>query len=103
MAEDDDDPEVLTVVWHSITRLYWPLAEVAGVDDRLARHGAVRRVARVAMEFDHDPAVDRAAPATRTPSLWTSLWDPSRRPEPRHRRLGSVHDHGLPVRLDTPA
>ncbi len=102
LAEDADDPAVLTVVWHSITRLYWPPAEVAGVDALLAQHGTGRRVARVAMEFDLDPALDPTVSAARPPSLHTSLWDPSQGRGPRHRRLGSAHDHGLPVRLDPP-
>lgn len=107
LAEDGDegadDSDVLTVVWHSITQLYWPPAEIARVDALLHLHGAGHRVARVAMEYDLDPADGPAASAHRRPGLRTSLWNPSRHREPRHRRLGSVHDHGLPVRLDPPA
>ncbi len=54
-AEDD----VLTVVWHSVTRMYWPLEESlalhAAVDEARAR----RPVAHVSMENPWHPGADR--------------------------------------------
>jgi hypothetical protein len=88
------DSQTLTVVWHSITQLYWPPAEVAAVKQCLAEHGAGQLLGRVGMEFD--PAGSSAA----MPELHTELWRPGR--AVRLRRLGSVHHHGLPVRLTTP-
>lgn len=83
------DPEVLTVVWHSITRLYWPAAEVAAVETTLAEHGTSRWLGRVAMEFVPDGSVaDR-------PEVRTHLWRPGW--APRERLIGSAHHHGLPV------
>ena len=83
---------VLPVVWHSITRLYWPPEEVAAVEAVLAAYAEHRPLARVAMEF---PKSDAAAVR---PELQTTVWLPGR--SPRHRRLGTAHDHGPPVRLE---
>lgn len=84
--------DVLPVVWHSITRLYWPAAEVAAVEAVLTAYAAVRPLARVALEFA------TGADAALMPELRTMVWSPV---EPvRHRRLGTAHHHGLPVRLD---
>ena len=85
---------VLPVVWNSITRLYWSPEEVAAVDAVLAAYAERRPVARVAMEFDTDDA------ALALPELWSTLWSPGQ--PARHRRLGTAHDHGAPVRLDDP-
>jgi hypothetical protein len=83
---------VLPVVWHSITRLYWPSEEVAAVEAVLAAYAEQGPLARVAMEFE--TGVD----ASVRPELRTSVWQPGR--SPRHRRLGTAHDHGPPVRLE---
>lgn len=88
---------VLTVVWQSITRLYWPPAEVAAVDDALAAHGAEREVARVSMEFDGEDRPGPSSVATPRPTVRTELWRPGQ--DPRRRLLGTAHDHGPPVRL----
>ena len=102
LAEDEPDAEHLTVVWHSVTQLYWPAGEVARVDAALADHGRRHRVAEVAMEFEPEPDGPAAAevdPATRRPTLRTRLWDPAVG-GPRDVLLGRVHDHGVPVWLD---
>ncbi len=83
--------DVLTVVWNSVTRLYWPEAEVAAVDRTLAEFGAQRLLARVSMEFGNEPD------ASPRPELRTTLWRPGQ--DPRHVLLGTAHDHGVPVRL----
>lgn len=85
--------EVLTVVWHSITQLYWPPAEVTAVEQCLTEHGSGQLVWRVGLEFD--PRGSSAA----MPELRTQLWQPGR--SVRDRRLGTAHHHGPPVRLAT--
>jgi hypothetical protein len=85
--------DTLPVVWHSITQMYWPVAELAAVEDVLNRYGAEHRLAEVSMEFD------LAGPREAKPELRTRLWDPDANVSPRHRRLGTTHDHGIPVRL----
>lgn len=86
------DDAVLPVVWHSITRLYWPPEEVTAVEDALAAYAEHRPVARVAMEF----GTGEDAPIK--PELTTTVWLPGQ--ALRHQRLGTAHDHGPPVRLD---
>jgi hypothetical protein len=85
--------DVLPVVWHSITRLYWPPDEVAAVEAVLAAYAEHRPVARVALEF----GTGEDAPIK--PELSSTVWSPGHRL--RHRRLGTAHDHGPPVRLDS--
>lgn len=103
LAALPDEPDVLTVVWQSITQLYWPAAEAAAVDRALAGHGRRRRVARVQMEYDPVPAPVAGAdgrtpaPAHGRPSVRTLLLAPGE--EPRARLLGTAHDHGIPVQL----
>lgn len=97
VAEDAAAEPVLTVVWQSITRLYWPPEEVAAVEAVLAAHGSEQRVARVSMEFDHDDGPDVSAAELRQPTLRTELWRPAT--ATRRRLLGTAHDHGMPVRL----
>jgi hypothetical protein len=92
MGAGGDD--VLTVVWHSVTRLYWPAAEVEAVEEALAAYGLQHRLARVAMEFGTDPD----APAM--PEVRTTLWTPG--DGVQHHRIGTAHHHGVPVRLEAP-
>jgi len=84
--------DVLPVVWHSITRLYWPPEEAAAVETVLAAYAERRPLARVAMEFD------TGDDAPINPQLDTTVWSAGQ--PPRQRRLGRAHDHGPPVRLD---
>jgi len=85
--------ETLTVVWQSITQLYWPAEEVSRVRATLADHGARRPLAHVAMEYDP------LAPRHAKPRLSTELWQPQLLDHPRQRLIATAHDHGLPVRL----
>jgi len=92
--------EVLTVVWQSVTGLYWPAAEVAAVEATLAEAGGRMLLGRVTMEYDPDEGsgsgTGGAQPST-APAVRTELWRPG---SPRRRRLlGTAHDHGIPVRL----
>jgi hypothetical protein len=44
------DPDVLTVVWHSVTRMYWPAEETRRVEQAVAGARGRMPVAHVAME-----------------------------------------------------
>jgi hypothetical protein len=82
--------DVLTVVWQSITRMYWPPSEVAAVERAVATAGAGTPVAHVAMEY--------AATGGHT-ELTVALW-PGDGTAAGSRRLATVADHGVPVRLE---
>ncbi|WP_375425293.1 DUF2332 domain-containing protein [uncultured Friedmanniella sp.] len=100
LAAAPEGPDVLNVVWQSITQLYWSPEEIATVDEVVLEHGREHTVARVVMEYDPDPALaDGLPPAGHTskPSVRTLLLRPGA--EPRRQRLGTAHDHGIPVRL----
>lgn len=82
----------LTVVWHSVTQLYWPEAELAAVEATLTSYGRDHLLGEVGFEYD---------PAGATgdwPEIRTRLWAGDGR-APRERLLGTAHDHGIPVRL----
>lgn len=85
----------LTVVWHSVTQLYWPAAELAAVEDILVDHGRRWPLGEVGMEYEP------AGRAGERPWLWTRSWAGSGA-DPVRRRLGTAHDHGIPVRLVPP-
>jgi hypothetical protein len=80
--------DVLTVVWHSVTRLYWPPEEIRAVEDAVADARKRHAVANVAMEF---PSVDRQRRADLTLGALPGLDEPL--------RLATVGDHGQPVRM----
>jgi hypothetical protein len=83
----DPGRDVLTVVWHSISRLYWPAGEAERVENAIASARGAFPVAHVSMEYPGRPG-----PAE--PELVVDG------PEPGPpRRLGTVGDHGRPVRL----
>lgn len=92
LAELSTDSDTLTVVWHSVTQLYWPATEVAAVRATLSAYGRDRRVAEVGLEYaaDSDPEGK--------PEVRTTFWAGDGRP-PRERLLGTAHDHGIPVRV----
>ena len=92
-----EEAAALTVVWQSITQLYWPPAEVAAVDALIAEHGSRAQVARVTMEFDPDQVRGPGEQPPSKPTVRTELWRPGS--EPRRRLLGTAHDHGVPVLL----
>lgn len=88
LAHGDDD--VLTVVWQSITRMYWPADELARVQAALDDAGRrLPRLAHVAMEYGPD---DVGA------QLTVDVWRDGA-PDGARTLLGGVHDHGLPVTL----
>ncbi|MBA2445447.1 MAG: DUF2332 domain-containing protein [Nocardioidaceae bacterium] len=80
------DADVLTVVWQSITRLYWPAEEVKRVEAAVGRAASSAVIAHIAMEYPSEgPSV--AAELTLAVSGAT--------PE----ILATVGDHGTPVAL----
>jgi hypothetical protein len=87
------DPDILPVVWHSITQMYWPAEELSAVETVLKSYGANHVLGEVSMEFDLD-----AAHAAK-PELRTRFWNSATESSPRQRLLGTAYDHGIPVRL----
>jgi len=93
-------PGVLTVVWHSITRQYWPTSEVTAVDSILAEAGRRMPIAHIAMEspiLASDPASDMRG--YQPPLLTVRLSVPGGVLDESPVVLGTVADHGVPVRL----
>jgi hypothetical protein len=93
LSRSSPDDDVVTVVWQSVTGLYWPPEETARVD--AAVHDAATRsaLAHVCMEYPGHHGDDVSAELTVACSRGAA--DPV-----LHRvRLGSVGDHGFPVRL----
>ena len=90
LAADRDD---LPVVWHSITQMYWPIEEVAGVESILMSYGAQRRLGEVSMEFD------LRDPQGALPEVRTRLWNPDDSRSIREHLVGISHYHGVPVTL----
>ena len=91
-----DRPDVLTVIWNSITQQYWTSEEIRRVNDLVEDHGRMAPLARVAMEFRPE------TPTYEPPELWTTLWPGDGSPG-IHRLIGRTHDHGVPVEIFTPS
>ncbi len=81
---------VLTVVWHSITRQYWPAAEMQRVASAIRKASTDMPIAHVAMEFP--PGSPTAQLMFELPGL---AGGGGRGPE----HLADVGDHGPPVTL----
>jgi hypothetical protein len=84
-------PDVLTVVWHSVTRLYWPAPEVIAVEGILAAAGERMPLAEVSMEYPHTESGAGA-------ELRVILRCPGH--ASTEVLLATVEDHGIPVRID---
>lgn len=84
----DIPDDVVTVVWQSITRQYWPAGESARVREALAAAARRRPVVHVSMEY---PRGNGPEPAELVVSGTGAGGG---------RRLGSVGDHGVPVTVD---
>ena len=86
---------VLTVVWQSITRQYWPADEWACVDEVVRRAGQRSAVAHVCMEYPRHPGAAGAE--------LTVGWADGSTGQAWHEELvGTVGDHGFPVRVNLP-
>ena len=100
MLEPAAPDGVLTVVWHSITRQYWPAAEIEATARVLDAARGRMPIAHIAMEspvLRDDSSEGRAEyqPAELTVRL--SL--PGGPADPAPVLLGTVADHGVPVLL----
>jgi hypothetical protein len=106
---------VLTVVWHSITRQYWPEAEIAVISEVLDTARNRMPIAHIAMEFPasgggREGGSDRGnrgdsgggEPQSRPAELTVRLSVPGGPADPAPVLLGTVADHGVPVRLASP-
>jgi hypothetical protein len=100
MLEPAGPDGVLTVVWHSITRQYWPRAEVAATSQVLGAARDRMPIAHIAMESPvfRDDRSD-AEPEYRPAELTVQLSMPGGPADPAPVLLGTVADHGVPVRL----
>lgn len=79
LSDPPTDDEVLTIVWQSITRMYWPATESARVADAIADARSRMPLAHVSMEHgDHPGAADAELAVD-------------------GRVLGVVHPHGIPL------
>jgi hypothetical protein len=91
---------VLTVVWHSITRQYWPPEEIAATSRVIEAARSRMPIAHIAME---SPVLvdDRAEGEReyRPAELTVQLSVPGTLADPAPVLLGTVADHGVPVRL----
>ena len=91
---------VLTVVWHSITRQYWPEPEIAATSQVLDAARRRMPLAHIAMESpvlrdDHSEGEREYRPA----ELTVQVSVPGGVTDPAPVLLGTVADHGVPVRL----
>lgn len=83
------EPEVLTVVWQSMTRMYWPPDEVSAVGDALGDAAERIPLAHVAMEYGQgDSGAELRAEVSDAAGRTTT------------ELLARVADHGIPVRLE---
>jgi hypothetical protein len=83
------DRSVLTVVWQSITRMYWPADEVERVRAVVGRARGLMALAHVSMEYEDDE----------TRAVLSCDLSPGNRSASSPQRLAQVADHGVPVRL----
>jgi hypothetical protein len=91
---------VLTVVWHSITRQYWPVPEIQATARVLDAARDRMPIAHIAMESpvlrdDRSEGRREYQPA----ELTVRLSVPGRLADPAPVLLGTVADHGVPLRL----
>ncbi len=90
LAETAPD-DTVTVVWQSITRMYWPAEESVRVDAAVAEAAQRQCVAHVSMEFTSGELV--------LPDLTLVGIDRQGRPSTDVTTLASVGDHGIPVSM----
>ena len=73
LAARPADPSTLTVIWHSVTQLYWPVAEIAAVRAALSGYGRDHRVGEVGMEYVPDDAAGEEAGGAHHPLVGRRL------------------------------
>jgi hypothetical protein len=92
---EPQDDDTLTVVWHSITRMYWPPAEATRVEAAVGDAVGRLPLARVAMEY--------VTGAAKGPDVTLVGLDEAGRPSLDEVRLARAGDHGVPVTMQRPA
>jgi hypothetical protein len=80
--------DVLTVVWQSITRQYWPAGETARVAEAVEAAAQRYPIARVTMEY---PKASGSSPLAELVVSGPTGLAP--------RRLATVGDHGVPIQM----
>lgn len=90
---------VLTVVWNSVTRQYWPREEIEAVQAILDAAAARMPIAHIAMESPVSAADERTVRGHRPAELTVQLSMPGLSSDDRPQLLGTVGDHGIPVTL----
>jgi hypothetical protein len=90
---------VLTIIWHSTSRQYWPLAEITAVESALAEARDRMPIAHIAMESPVSAADASDRRGHRPAELTVRLSVPGLMVDPAPRLIGTVGDHGVPVRL----
>ncbi len=83
-------PDEVTVVWHSISRMYWPAAEVERVRRALDEAGRRMLLARVELEHGAGMGAD--------PRLDVQVWRDGA-PDGRRTAVATAPAHGVPVRV----
>ncbi|MCW2538921.1 MAG: hypothetical protein JWN95_646 [Frankiales bacterium] len=99
------EPDVLTVVWHSVTRVYWTAEERTKVAGLLAAAGRRMPLAYITMEqnastYSGNPELDVTLRQPGAPAGATIL--ASAAGHGATVRLATVPDHGVPVRIIEP-
>lgn len=95
----DPDPGVLTVVWYSVTRQYWPREEIEAVDSVIATAQSRMPLATIGMESPVSATDQPAGGGYRPPELRIQLSVPGGVRDAAPVLLATVGDHGLPVRM----
>jgi hypothetical protein len=84
--------DVLTVVWQSVTRQYWPTSEVDQVNLLVRQASEQSPVAHVSMEYPSDGSA--------TGADLTIATSPGAGGQPfEYQRIAQVGDHGFPVTI----
>ncbi len=81
--------DVLTVIWHSVTRLYWPTEETAGMDASVAQARRRMPLAHVALEHSWDAISEGEDPGLPVVELDGEV-------------IAVADHHGPPIRLRDP-
>lgn len=84
------DEDVLTCVWQSVTRLYWPPEETERVNAAVAAAAREQAIAHVSMEYELSQTEG---------AVLTLDWSDGKGSGLRQERLATVGDHGFPVTL----
>ncbi|MGI8664817.1 MAG: DUF2332 domain-containing protein [Jatrophihabitans sp.] len=90
----------VTVVWHSVTRQYWPAEEIDAVEQVIAEAASRMAIAQVSMESPvsvRDPRSEIRG--YRPPELTVRLTVPGAVADHRPHLLAYVEDHGIPVTM----